>query len=299
MQRRDFLKLGGVGLVAPGIASAMSSAAHLPARRAPILKSLKYGMIGEGDSIAAKFALAREVGFEGVELDSPSQLDPEEVLRAKEATGIQIPGVVDSVHWSQTLGDPDPEVRARGRAGLETALRDCALYGGTTVLLVPAVVNAAIPYDEAYARSQAEIRTVLPLAKELGVRIAFENVWNQFLLSPLEAARYVDEFESPQVGWYFDVGNLVNYGWPEQWVRILGSRILKLDVKEFSRKKRDGEGLWAGFDVEIGEGDCNWPAVMQALDEIGYEGWASAEVSGGGRERLADVAARMARVLSR
>src|SRR5437764_102613 len=122
-----------------------------------------------------------------------------------------------------------------------------------------------------------QIRKAVPLAEELGVKIAVENVWNQFLLSPLEAARYVDEFKSPAVGWHFDVGNVINYGWPEQWIRILGKRIQKLHIKEFSRKKRDSEGLWKGFEVPLGEGDNNWPAVMQALDDIGYHGWAMAE----------------------
>jgi hexulose-6-phosphate isomerase len=135
------------------------------------------------------------------------------------------------------------------------------------------------------------------MAEELGVKIAVENVWNNFLLSPLEMARYLDEFESPWIGAYFDVGNIVNYGWPEQWIRILGERVLKLDIKEFSRKKRDEEGLWAGFEVEIGEGDCDWPAVMEALVEIGYEGWGSAEVTGGGAERLREISDRMDRVL--
>ena len=165
------------------------------------------------------------------------------------------------------------------------------------MLLVPAVVNKQVSYDEAWERSTAEVRTVLPRAEELDVKIAIENVWNGFLLSPLEAARYVDQFEGDRVGWYFDVGNVVNYGFPEQWVRILGSRILKLDVKEYSRKRRDEEGLWKGFGVEIGEGDCDWPAVRAALREVGYSGWATAEVGGGGEERLADIKARMDAVL--
>jgi hexulose-6-phosphate isomerase len=139
---------------------------------------------------------------------------------------------------------------------------------------------------------------VLPLAGELGIRIAFENVWNSFLLSPLEAARYVDELDSPLVGWYFDVGNVVNYGWPEQWVRILNKRIFKLDIKEFSRAKRDSEGLWKGFGVKLLEGDCDWPAVMAALDEIGYRGWATAEVAGGDEPRLRDIADRMDRIFA-
>ena len=138
-------------------------------------------------------------------MDSPNGFDTAEVLAAKEATGLEIPGVVDSAHWHATLGDPNPAVRARGVAALETALRDCKAYGGTTVLLVPGVVNADLPYHLVYERSQAEIRKALPLARELGVKIAFENVWNNFLLSPLEAARYVDEL-GDELHRAFDLG---------------------------------------------------------------------------------------------
>ena len=265
-------------------------------KRPGMKKALKIGMVHGEMSILDKFKMLKELGFDGVELNSPSDLDPKEILAAQDATGLEIPGVVDSVHWRQTLSDPDAAVRAEGLAGLNTALRECKLYGGTTVLLVPAVVNKQVSYDEAYTRSQAEIRKALPLAEELGVKIAIENVWNQFLLSPLEAARYTDEFESPWVGWYFDVGNVVTYGWPEHWIRTLDKRILKLDIKEFSRKKRDDEGLWAGFKVKLLEGDCDWPAVMAALDEIGYRGWGAAEIPGGGRDRLAEIAARMDRI---
>ena len=263
-----------------------------------ILKSLKYGMIGAGETVREKFELAKNAGFEGVELDSPSGLDLDEVIEARDAVGILIPGVVDSAHWGKPFNHPDESVRAEGRSALETALRDCKKVGGSTVLVVPAVVRQGMSYADAYRMSQKEIGRLVPLAEELGVAIAFENVWNNFLLSPLEAARYVDEFESDQVGWYFDVGNIVNYGWPEQWIDALGDRIFKLDVKEFSRSKRDNEGLWKGFGVEIGEGDCDWPAVREALDRIGYRGWASAEVGGGGAERLADIARRMDRVLT-
>jgi sugar phosphate isomerase/epimerase len=150
-------------------------------------------------------------------------------------------------------------------------------YGASSVLLVPAVVNQDVSYADAYTRSQAEIRQAVPLAEELGVKIAIENVWNHFLLSPLEAARYVDEFRSPAVGSHFDVGNVINNGWPEQWIRILGPRIQKLHIKEFSRKKRDQEGLWKGFAVEFLTGDNNWPAVMKAVDDVNYRGWAIVE----------------------
>ena len=166
------------------------------------------------------------------------------------------------------------------------------------MLLVPAVVNKEIAYDDAYKRSQAEIRKAIPLAEELGVKIACENVWNHFLLSPLEAARYVDEFKSPAIGWHFDVGNILNYGWPEQWIRILGPRIQKFHIKEFSRKKRDSEGLWKGFDVKLLEGDNNWPAVMKAVDDIGYHGWVMTEQPGGDTpEGLKDLADRLGKIL--
>jgi len=167
------------------------------------------------------------------------------------------------------------------------------------VLLVPAVVKKEVSYQDAYTRSQAEIRKAVPLAEELGVKIAVENVWNQFLLSPLEAARYVDEFNSPAVGWHFDVGNIINYGWPEQWVRILGKRIQKLHIKEFSRTRRDKEGLWKGFEVPLLEGDDDWPAVMKALDEVGYQGWAMTEQGGGDTpEGLKDLATRLGKILA-
>ncbi|MFN0058728.1 MAG: sugar phosphate isomerase/epimerase family protein [Planctomycetota bacterium] len=304
MDRRDFVKrsvaaVGGGMLLGGNLrgqaGAAMQSAK--PARRA-IRKAVKIGMIDHPGSLTEKFQLLRELGFDGVELDAPSGLDLADALRARDAAGIQIHGVVCSVHWRDTLSDASAEVRAKGRAGLETAIRDAARLGGSTVLLVPAVVSKNVSYHEAYERSQAEIRKVLPLAAELKIQIAFENVWNNFLLSPLEAARYVDEFQSPQVGWYFDVGNVVHYGWPEQWIRILGKRIIKLDIKEYSRKKCNDEGLWKGFDCELLEGDCDWPAVMRALDEIGFAGWATAEIPGGGRERLREIATRMDRIIT-
>ena len=275
----------------PGSSLAMTSP-----RRRTYKKAVKIGMVNVDGSLLDKFKLLKELGFDGVELDSPSGLDLDEVLAAKAETGLEVPGVVDSVHWAKPFSHPDAAVRAEGLAALETALRDCKKVGGDSVLVVPALVGEGVGYDDAYTRSQAEIRKLVPLAEELGVRIAFENVWNNFLLSPLEAARYVDEFESDHVGWHFDIGNLVAYGWPDQWIKILGKRIFKLDLKDYSRKKLNDEGRWAGFGVQIGEGDAGWPQVMKALDEIGYTGWGCAEVSGGDRERLAQIAANIDRV---
>jgi len=271
--RREFLAAAGATFALPW--------SHPPAVKRKLRKACMFGMV-EGDaSVLDKFALLRDAGFEGVELDSPSKLDLDEVIAAMSKTGIEVAGMVDSVHWSQTLSDPDPDVRAKGVAALETALRDAKALGATSVLLVPAVVNAKVSYADAWTRSSAEIRKVLPLAAELGVHVSIENVWNQFLLSPLEAARYVDQFESPFVGWHMDVGNVVNYGWPDQWIAILGKRIRRLHIKDYSRKKRDDLGLWKGFDVELTKGDDDWPAVMKALDEVGFSGWAIAEQPGG------------------
>ncbi len=297
MRRRQVLQWA-LGAAAWSAAGRFGRAAAPPTADKPILKAVKIGMVGGDLSLLEKFRLLKELGFDGVELDSPNNLARDEVLAARDEAGLPIHGVVDSVHWKDHLGHPDPEVRARGVAALRTALEDCHTYGGSAVLLVPAVVSAEVSYADAYTRSQAEIRRVLPLAEDLGVRIAIENVWNHFLLSPLETARYIDELESPYFGAYFDVGNIVNYGWPEHWIRTLGKRIFKLDIKEFSRKRRNDEGLWKGFDVPIGEGDCNWPAVCEALSEIGFRGWATAEVPGGDRERLADIARRMNQVLA-
>ena len=295
-RRRCLQSLGAFGAAA--LAASFQPrvlAAGDGARRVKL--AVKYGMVGEGKSVLEKFRLLKELGYDGVELDSPSDLSRDEVLAARDETGLPIHGVVDSAHWRDTLSHPDTAVRARGVAALETAIRDAKAYGASSVLLVPAVVNKDVSYDQAYERSQAEIRRVLPLAAEEKITIALENVWNQFLLSPLETARYIDEMESPWIGAYFDVGNVVNFGWPQHWIRILGKRIKKLDIKEFSRKLRDDQGTWAGFKAEIGEGDCDWPAVMQALAEIDYHGWATAEVGGGDRTRLADIKRRMDAVL--
>lgn len=291
MDRRSFVKLGGVALTSLPLVST-NTFAEIPSAM-NIKKCLKYSMVSEPGSVLDHFKMLKEIGFDGVEMDSPSSIDIEEVLEAKEKTGLEIPGVINSAHWKMPLSDPDPSVRAKCVEASKTALRDCQRYSGTTMLLVPGVVNDKISYADAYRRSQDEIRKLLPVAEETGVKIAIENVWNNMLLSPLEAARFVDEFDNPMIGWYFDVGNVVRYGWPEHWIEALGKRIMKLDIKEYSREKQQEEGIWKGFEVELMEGDCDWPEVNKALDKIGYEGWASAEVKGGGRDRLQTISQKM------
>src|SRR5437762_4460361 len=228
-----------------------------------------------------------------------SHMNQDEVMKALEATGLKAASTCCSTHWNKPVSDPDPKVREEGLEGLKQALRDAKRYGASSVLFVPAVVNRDVSYADAYQRSQAEIRKAIPLAEELGIKIAIENVWNGFLLSPLEAVRYVDEFNSPAVGWHFDIGNVINFGWPEQWIRILGKRIQKLHIKEYSRAKRDKAGPRAGFDVKFLEGDNDWPTIMQALDEIGYHGWGIAEQDGSiTPEGLKDLSDRMDKIFA-
>src|SRR6266404_3649627 len=281
LNRRDFLKVGGSALAAatlpaPGLAAADSPSGP---RKRKIKKAIMYGTVSVKGSVLEKFQAIKAAGFEGVE--PMSHMNQDEVVKALEATGLKAASTCCATHWNKPVSDPDPKVREAGVDGLKQALRDAKRYGATSVLFVPAVVNKTVSYADAYRRSQTEIRQAVPVAEELGVRIAIENVWNHFLLSPIEAARYVDEFNSPWVGWHFDVGNVITYGWPEQWIRILGKRIQKLHIKEFSRDQANNQGLWKGFNVEFLKGDNDWPAVMKSLDEIGYQGWGITEQPGG------------------
>jgi hexulose-6-phosphate isomerase len=297
MNRRGFFKRSTTTAVcAAGLGTVQTYAADTPKKNHGMKKAVKFDMVQGDMPIREKFKLLKELGFDGVEMYSPSPLDREEVLAARDETGLAIPGVVGARHWKVPLSDPDPAIRAEGVKAMETGLRDAKYYGASTILLVPAVVKKEVPYEQAYRRCQEEIRKLIPLARELGVVIAIENVWNNFLLSPLEMARFIDEFESPFVKVYFDVGNILRYGWPEHWIRTLGKRIAKLDIKEYSLKKMNSEGLWKGFEVELLEGDCDWPAVMKALKDIGYAGWGTAEIPGGDRERLKNIAERMDRI---
>ncbi len=297
MNRRQFLwRSGGVAALAALAPTAWAAEANPGAKRA-LKKGIMWGTIGVKGSIAEKMKAAKEAGFEGVEM--MSHMNQDEVVRARDEVGVSIPSVCGAHHWSKPLTSPDPEVREEGLQSLKQTLRDAKRYGASSVLLVPGVVNKDISYADAYLRSQTEIRKAVPLAEELGVKIAVENVWNQFLLSPLEAVRFVDELGSPAVGWHFDVGNVVTFGWPEQWIEVLGRRIQKLHIKEYSRKKRDAEGLWKGFDVRLLEGDNNWPKVMKAVDKIGYNGWAITEQGGGDTpEGLHDLVKRLDQILS-
>lgn len=270
----------------------MTATAPTPAPFARI--SLKWSMIEAPElSIADTFAMLADLGYDGVEIDGPTDLPLEEVKAASAATEVALPGVINSRHWSHPLSSPDADTRAAGVQGMIDALETAEAIGADTVLLVPGAVGPEVSYAAAWERAIAGVELLLPHAERTGVRIAIENVWNNFLLSPLEAAAFIDRFDHPLLGWYLDVGNILRNGYPTDWIEVLGMRICRVDLKEYSRTKMDAEGPWKGFDVELGDGDCDWASVNAALRAIGYSGWASVEVPGGGRERLADIRARV------
>jgi len=244
-----------------------------------------YETIRLKGSVHEKFQAVKAAGFEGIE--PMGGMDQAEVFKARDDSGLHCPSVCCHTHWQKPITDPDPAVREIGLNGLRQSLRDAKAYGASSVLFVPAVVCKQVSYADAYTRSQAEIRKVLPLAEELGVKIAIENVGNHFLLSPLEAARYIDEFNSPAIGWHFDIGNVMSIGWPDHWIHVLGKRIQKLHIKEYARGKR----------ANFLEGDNDWPTIMKALDDIGYNGWGIAEQPGADSpEGLKDLSDRMTKI---
>jgi L-ribulose-5-phosphate 3-epimerase len=259
-------------------------------------KAVLVTMLPKERSYRDRFQMAKDAGFAGVELQTVADArEAEEIKAATASAGLRIHSVMNADHWSHPLSSGDPEVVARSVAGMETSLRNAKLWGADAVLLVPAVVNPQTSYQEAWTRSQGVIRErLLPLAAELRVTIAVEEVWNRFLLSPLEFARYVDEMASPWLKAYFDVGNVVFYGYPQDWIRTLGRRIVKVHLKDFALDRPNGRFHWKN----LGEGDVDWVEVRKALAEIGFDGWLTTEIAGGDAAYLQDVSARVDRFLA-
>ncbi len=292
--RRRFLQSAAPLLLSGPLVAAEPS---VPGLQGHIYRTLKIGMVKEGATLADKFRIAKEAGFQGIELNPPG-LDIEETLAAIKATGLPVDGTVCNSHWKIRHTSPDPAVRAQALEDLKGALRETKAIGGHTVLLVVGHGDDG-PEEEIWPRSVANIAQAVPLAAELGVAIAIENVWNHFLYNhnagPDQNAekfvRYVDEFQSPWVGMQFDIGNHWKFGQPGAWIRALGKRIIKLDIKGFSRA--------ADKFTPIGEApdDLPWEDVRAALQEINYHGWCAAEVSGGNLGELKKVADGINRVL--
>ena len=268
------------------------------AERLPIKKGIILSMFPRGTSTLDRFRMAREAGFEQMECHTtPDPKDADEIKKASEETKIRVHSVMNSDHWRYPLSSSDADVVGKSMKGMETSLRNANFWGADTVLLVPAVVNPQTGYKDAWDRSVRHIRELIPMASELKVVIAVEEVWNKFLLSPLEFANYVDQFNSPWVKAYFDVGNVVMFGYPQDWIRTLGKRIVKLHLKDF-RLSRDPSIKKTVQDwVNLREGDINWKEVHKALGEIGYSGAATVELPGGDATYLSDLSKRVDLIL--
>ena len=293
--RRRFLAAAAAALpLASGRRPASAGQAAAPPGPQPG-RAVLVSMLPPGP-MAARFAAAKAAGFQAVEMQTLTDAAEVEAARAASAeTGIAIHSVMNMEHWRSPLSSDDPAVVAKSVAGMETSLRNARAWGAGVVLLVPAVVDPKTAYKDAWTRSQRVIRErLLPLAAELKVVIAVEEVWNRFLLSPLEMARYVDEFDSPWVKAYFDVGNVVLYGYPQDWIRTLGARIVRVHLKDFTIDRGKGTFAWKN----LGEGDIDWPAVRQAFADINYTGYVTTELPGGDAAYLADVATRVSRWLT-
>ena len=255
MDRRNFVKSTLVTSASLTLGnSVMALNSSLAPAKKPVLRlAVKYSMIKAGTTPLEKLTLAKKLGIEGVEVDSPSGLNKEEAKKAAEQTGVKIHGVIDSVHWRDTLSSPDEAIRAKGLKALISGIEDAKFFGADTLLLVPGVVNKDATYEQCYERSQIEVKKALPTAEKLGIKICIETVWNNFITKPEQLVQYIDDFKSPFVGAYFDCSNMVKYGVSSaDWIRKLGKRMVKFDFKGYSNTKQ-----WCA----IGEGDENWPEV--------------------------------------
>lgn len=257
-----------------------------------IYKSLKWNMVKLPGTLTEKFAVIKELGYDGIELDCPSDIDADAAIAASKQSGLPIEGIVNSTHWKIRHSDPDPVVRHQAAENMTQALKFAANVGANSVLLVPGKVTDEVHenHDQVWKRSIDEIRPLIPLAEKLRVMILIENVGNGFCESPEMFAEYIDAIGSEWVQIHFDIGNHIRISPPAEWIGVLGDRIKKLDVKDRTQQNQP---------TLIGEGQADWPAVRAALVDLNYRGWAAAEVTGGDREHLADVLQRMNRVLGR
>jgi len=308
--RRLFLQATVAGAAASlGLAGGTTNGAETPSPNSRDAKSestrfqfsVKSGMVSDPQckTWEEKLRLLQDLGFDGIEYDNGLDVNPHEIAEASAKVGLPVQGLVNPSHWGVRLSDPDPEVRTRAVGNMKNALRFAKTVGASTVLLVPGKVTDPEKenFDQVWQRSIEGIRRVIPLAARLGIRIGIENVWNQFLYqhdgpgnqSPTLFTKYVDEINSSWVGLYFDFSNHRKYGDPAQWIRAMGSRIIKCDTKDFK--------IAAGGFCDVGDGDVPWPEVRAACRDINYFGWVSSEVEGGDRRRLAKVLADLQRVL--
>ena len=288
IERRSFLKMTAAAAVAPSVLTAATPSLGAEKEK-KLLKAVIIGMLPGELSDAEKFRLAKKCGFDGIEAKPMKDLKAaaEQAKIAREE-GAPIHSLLYG--WWPPFTNRAPEAVGKSIEEMENALRCARVMGAGAVLLVPTRVTEDFSYQDAYKWSQEYISKLIPTAKETRVTVAVENVWNKFLLSPLEFARYIDELKSRWVKAYFDVGNVIIYGHAQHWIRTLGKRIAKLHLKDFKRKGYQWTNLL--------DGDVNWPQVRKALDEVGYSGWMTAELGGGDEAYLTDVAKRIDRIIA-
>ncbi len=302
--RRDFIRAATTASAAAALTPLAANAAtrqmptppRQPAPGGTPKKAVLINMLPRSLPYDERFAIAKAAGFSAVEMRTVAdEKEADTIAAAAQKTGIRIHSVMNSGHWDNPVSSPDPAVVDTCVKGMETSIRNARLWGADTVLLVPAVVDATTGYRDAWTRSVEVIRErILPVAEQHKVIVGIEEVWNKFLLSPIEMAQYVDDFKSPWVSAYFDVGNVVMYGFPQDWIRTLGTRINKVHLKDF---RMDRKASTYAF-VHLGEGDVDWPEVRKALHEVGYDGYVTPEIRGGDQAYLTDVAARIDRILA-
>jgi len=314
MERRNFIKKA---LITTGVLSVASTedfmsainkkatvihdyqtdANSLIGNSSPLLKSIMWGTVGIKGSVLEICKAIKAAGFDGIEPDS--HMDRNEVLEAMKATGLKASSVCNSKHWETVMSHPDANERKKGIENMIIAMEDAKAYGTDAVLLVPGIVNDNTSYEDCWKRSTECIKELVPLAEEMRIKICIENVWNNFLLSPIEMRVYLDQFNSPYIGMYFNCGNILIYGWPEQWISTLGNRIARIHIKEFSKQKADKEGRGAGFNVKLTEGDVRWKEVMTEIRRYYTGGWLTTEQgSPDSADELKDLCRRFDKILA-
>ena len=253
-------------------------------------KSLILSMLPDNLSMGDKFQLAADLGFQGMEVGPTNDAHEIRILRgASERAGIPIHSIIYG-GWGKPLSSADPADGAAAVEAAKTALQSAKELGADALLLVPAVVNQDNRYVDAYNRSQKRVKELVPTAEKTGVTICIENVWNNFLLSPMEFARYVDECNSPFVQAYFDVGNVIGAcGFSQDWIRTLGKRIKRIHLKDFKLPDRSWQNL--------GDGSVNWPEVKAALHEVGFTSFMTCELGAGNEKYLRDLSKRIDKLL--
>ncbi len=294
MNRRSFLQTAAAAFA---VTTLLPSSAFAAKRK--LRKAIMHSTIGVKGTVMEKYKAMKAAGFEGVE--PMGGMDRAEVLAALKETGLEAASVCCHTHWAKPLSDPAPPVRQIGYDGLVLSLQDAKAYGATSVLLVPGVAKNGVSYEDCFKRSVEEVKKAAPVAKDLGVKIAIENVWNDFIIKPQQAVDYLDAINSEWVGWHFDIGNVGRYSPAETWIPVIGKRIVRLHIKEFNTKAMTAEKPGAGFGFNLMEGDNNWPAIMKALDKIGYQGWGISEQPSGQANSVdtaKDLAGRMDKIFA-